>query len=111
VRVVRILGQAEQLCLATNLSEPEMSAQLVSPVLSATAGRWELFFPAGSSTPWAPAIGWAESKNGVSIQIYLDPHCRPVAVASSAASGPNRGGLELPSSWLWLGQPAEVWRC
>lgn len=106
VRVVRILGQAEQLCLATNLSEPEMSAQLVSLCYRQ---RWqvELFFRWLKHT--MGASHWmAESKNGVSIQIYLTLIAAQLLLLFSGQR-PNRRGLELLQFMVmgWA-SPAEV---
>lgn len=92
VRVVRILGQEEQLFLATNLADTEMSAELVSHCYRQ---RWqvELFFR------WLKHImgtgHWmAESRAGVTLQIYLT---LIAALLLQLFSGerPNKRALEL----------------
>jgi hypothetical protein len=92
VRVVRILAEEEQLFIATNLSEAEMSAELVSQCYRQ---RWqvELFFR------WLKHImgtnHWmAESQNGVSLQIYLTLIAAQLLQLFSGAR-PNRRSLEL----------------
>ena len=106
VRVVRILGQEEQLFLATNLTEAEMSAELVSHCYRQ---RWqvELFFR------WlkhimGPRHWMAESRNGVSVQIYLTLIAAQLLQLFSGAR-PNKRALEL-LQFLALGwaTPAEV---
>jgi hypothetical protein len=106
VRVVRILGQEEQLFLATNLTEAEMSAELVSHCYRQ---RWqvELFFR------WlkhimGPRHWLAESRNGVSVQIYLTLIAAQLLQLFSGAR-PNKRALEL-LQFLALGwaTPAEV---
>ena len=92
VRVVRILAQEEQLLVATNLTELEMSAELVSLCYRQ---RWqvELFFR------WLKHImganHWlAESREGVSIQIYLTLIAAQLLMLFSGQR-PNRRALEL----------------
>jgi hypothetical protein len=92
VRVLRILGQEEQLLIATNLSPEQMSAELVSHCYRQ---RWqvELFFR------WLKHVmgtrHWmAESRAGVTVQIYLT---LIAAVLLQLFSGerPNKRALEL----------------
>jgi hypothetical protein len=92
VRVVRILGQEEQLLLATNLSQTQMSAELVSHCYRQ---RWqvELFFR------WLKHImgtrHWmAQSRNGVSLQIYLTLIAAQLLQLFSGER-PNKRALEL----------------
>jgi hypothetical protein len=92
VRVVKILGEDEQLLIATNLSEQELSAELVSLCYRQ---RWqvELFFR------WLKHImganHWmAESQNGVAIQIYLTLIAAQLLLLFSGQR-PNRRSLEL----------------
>lgn len=92
LRVVRILGQEEQLLIATNLSETEMSAELVSHCYRQ---RWqvELFFR------WLKHLmgtrHWmAESRNGVSVQIYLTLIAAQLLQLFSGER-PNKRALEL----------------
>lgn len=92
VRVVRILGQEEQLFLATNLTEAELSAELVSHCYRQ---RWqvELFFR------WLKHImgtrHWlAESRPGVTVQIYLTLIAALLLQLFSGAR-PNKRALEL----------------
>lgn len=92
VRVLRILAQEEQLLVATNLTELEMSAELVSLCYRQ---RWqvELFFR------WLKHImganHWlAESREGVSIQIYLTLIAAQLLLLFSGQR-PNRRALEL----------------
>jgi hypothetical protein len=92
VRVLGILAQDEQLFVTTNLSELEMSAELVSLCYRQ---RWqvELFFR------WLKHImganHWlAESREGVSIQIYLTLIAAQLLLLFSGQR-PNRRALEL----------------
>lgn len=106
VRVVRVLGQEEQLLLATNLTEAEMSAELVSHCYRQ---RWqvELFFR------WLKHImgtrHWlAESRTGVTVQIYLTLIAALLLQLFSGAR-PNKRALEL-LQFMALGwaSPVEV---
>lgn len=92
VRVVKILGQEEQLLIATNLSETELSAELVSHCYRQ---RWqvELFFR------WLKHImgtrHWlAESRDGVTVQIYLTLIAAQLLQLFSGER-PNKRALEL----------------
>jgi len=92
VRVVRILGQEEQLFLATNLTETEMSAELASHCYRQ---RWqvELFFRwlkhLMGSRHWM-----AQSRNGVTVQIYLTMIAAQLLQLFSGER-PNKHTLEL----------------
>lgn len=92
VRVVKILGPEEQLLVATNLTEAELSAELVSHCYRQ---RWqvELFFR------WLKHImgnqHWlAESRSGVTVQIYLTLIAAQLLQLFSGAR-PNKRALEL----------------
>jgi hypothetical protein len=92
VRVVKILGPEEQLLIATNLGEGELSAELVSHCYRQ---RWqvELFFR------WLKHImgarHWmAESRAGVSVQIYLTLIAAQLLQLFSGER-PNKRALEL----------------
>jgi hypothetical protein len=92
VRVVRVLGPEEQLLIATNLAEAELSAELVSLCYRQ---RWqvELFFR------WLKHVmganHWlAESQNGVSLQIYLTLIAAQLLLLFTGPR-PNRRCLEL----------------
>lgn len=92
VRIVQILGQEEQLFIATNLTAEQLSAELVS---SCYRRRWliELFFR------WLKhlmkANHWmAESQNGVAIQIYLTLIAAQLLLLFSGQR-PNKRTMEL----------------
>ncbi len=92
VRVVKVQGPTEEILIATNLEEKDLSAELVSLCYRE---RWqvELFFR------WLKHImearHWmAESKNGVSIQIYLTLIAAQLLMLFSGQR-PNRRALEL----------------
>lgn len=92
VRMVQILGQEEQLFIATNLTAEQLSAELVSLCYRQ---RWliELFFR------WLKhlmkANHWlAESQNGVAIQIYLTLIAAQLLLLFSGQR-PNKRTLEL----------------
>lgn len=92
VRVVQILGQEEQLFIATNLAVEQLSAELVSLCYRQ---RWliELFFR------WLKhlmkANHWmAESQNGVAIQIYLTLIAAQLLLLFSGQR-PNKRTMEL----------------
>ncbi len=92
VRLVQILGQEEQLFIATNLRAEQLSAELVSLCYRQ---RWlvELFFR------WLKhlmkANHWlAESQNGVAIQIYLTLIAAQLLLLFSGQR-PNKRTLEL----------------
>lgn len=92
VRVVKIAGQTEELFLATSLSEAEMSAELVSHCYRQ---RWEveLFFR------WLKHLmgtrHWlAQSRQGVSVQIYLTL-IAAVLLQLFTGERPNQRALEL----------------
>jgi hypothetical protein len=92
VRIVQILGQEEQLFIATNLSAEQLSAELVSLCYRQ---RWliELFFR------WLKhlmkANHWlAESQKGVAIQIYLTLIAAQLLLLFSGQR-PNKRTMEL----------------
>jgi hypothetical protein len=106
LRVVKILGTDEQRLVATNLTELEMSAELVSLCYRQ---RWpvELFFR------WLKHImganHWlAQSHAGVSIQIYLTLIAGQLLLLFSGQR-PNRRAVELVHFMIvgWA-TPAEV---
>lgn len=92
VRVVQILGEEEQLLLATNLTAEQLSAELVSLCYRQ---RWlvELFFR------WLKhlmkADHWlAESEAGVALQIYLTLIAAQLLLLFSGQR-PNKRAMEL----------------
>lgn len=92
VRIVAILGQEEQLLIATNLDEKQMTAELVSQCYRK---RWqvELFFR------WLKHVmgarHWlAESREGVSLQIYLTLIAAQL-LQLFTGERPNKRALEL----------------
>jgi hypothetical protein len=92
VRIVQILGEEEQLFIATNLTPEEMGAELVSLCYR---DRWliELFFR------WLKhlmkANHWlAESQSGVAIQIYLTLIAAQLLLLFSGQR-PNQRTMEL----------------
>jgi len=106
VRVIQISTDEEQMFIASNLTEQEMSAELVSLCYR---DRWkvELFFRWLKHT--MKANHWmAESQNGVSIQIYVTLIAAQLLMLFTGQR-PNRRDLELLQFMsMGIADPEEV---